>query len=151
MTTAEQFGFIKPIGTDLISLGDNAISTNADITAKLANVHGPYDLKPFWEGAGTAAGTINLYRTGGIAQLVIYNVPVTTTASIKLASGVIPVGYRPPINILYSNVIYGENPPQHTERVIQYANGALSIFDASVGNTIYGSWSWPCNENWPTV
>lgn len=33
MTTAEELGMIKPVGTDLISGGDNAISRNADRTA----------------------------------------------------------------------------------------------------------------------
>lgn len=35
MATAEELGFAKPVGTDLISQGDNAISQNADKAAEL--------------------------------------------------------------------------------------------------------------------
>lgn len=154
MSTAEQFGFIKPVGTDLISLGDNAISTNADVTAlqltRAIEGTGPRNITTLFEG-GTSAGTVMLYRIGGIVYLSVYNYGYQGSTSFYT----LPVGFRPPTDVLVSQPFFGlsGNNQDPGERVIIGAEstGTLRPFNLAAQTSIYGSFDWPTREPWPTT
>lgn len=131
MTTAEELGFVKPVGTDLISTGDNDISANADAAAAMFD-----DLvAKRWAGTALAANSTlkdltepgpHYANTSSIAATILDRPAGATTEPFEVDVSALSI----------TNGVY-------VQRFKQYGPAGPTYYERQSLNGVYAGWDTP--------